>query len=67
MPAVALLIGLGACTAAAPIVLAVQWGDPAAIFHAGTVIFGIAVFVVWIGGLAVATRSYARRTRPRSV
>lgn len=63
VPGVAVSVALGAYTAIAPIVLALQWNHPAAIFHAGTVIFGIGVFAVLVGGLAVATRSYARRTR----
>jgi hypothetical protein len=63
VPGHAVALALGAYTAAAPIVLALQWNHPAAIFSAGSVIFGIGVFAVLVGGLAVATRSYARRTR----
>jgi hypothetical protein len=63
VPGYAVTLALGAYTAAAPIILALQWNSPAAIFSAGTVIFGIGVFAVLVSGLAVATRSYARRTR----
>ncbi|MGX6602646.1 hypothetical protein ACWKSP_10980 [Micromonosporaceae bacterium Da 78-11] len=64
VPGAGLSLILFAYTAMAPIVLSLQWNDPAAIFNVWTVVFGIADFIVWIGGLAVATRSYARRTRP---
>jgi hypothetical protein len=63
-PGTALTIFLLAYTLYALVLFPLQYGDPAAIFDPGTVVYGIVQFAAWIGGLAVATRSYARRTRP---
>ncbi|HYN92299.1 MAG TPA: hypothetical protein VES42_00410 [Pilimelia sp.] len=64
VPGTLLSTGLFAYTAMAPIVAARTWDHPGAIFSPWTVVFGIVVFAVWICGLAIATHSYARRTRP---
>lgn len=63
-PATAVTIFLFAYTVFAVVLLSIQHGDPAAIFSAGTVVYGIVQFAIWVAGLAIATHSYASRTRP---
>ncbi|MFG1921816.1 hypothetical protein [Cryptosporangium sp. NPDC048952] len=65
-PGAGLSAALLAYTVFAAVLMPFQWGDPAAIFDARTGIYGIGQFLVWIAGLAIATHSYARRTRPDS-
>ncbi|GAA3381824.1 hypothetical protein [Cryptosporangium minutisporangium] len=65
-PGAALSGFLLAYTAFAAVLMPLQWDDPAAIFDPRTGIYGIAQFLVWIAGLAIATRSYACRTRPNA-
>jgi len=64
VPGAALSAFLLAYTVYVMILMPRQWGDPAAIFDYRTGVYGIGHFLVWIAALAIATRSYARRTRP---
>jgi len=59
-----LSVSLLAYTVFAAVLMPLQWGDPSAIFDARTGIYGVGQFLVWVVGLAIATHSYARRTRP---
>ncbi|BEL07770.1 hypothetical protein Q0Z83_059610 [Actinoplanes sichuanensis] len=62
-PGYALVAALGGYAALAVVLSAVQWDSPEAIFSPWTGVYGIGQFTVWVGALAVAVRSYARRTR----
>jgi hypothetical protein len=65
VPGYALVGALGGYTALAVVLTVVQWGSPDTIFNPWTGVYGIVQFTVWVVALAVATRSYARRTRVR--
>ncbi|WP_433795296.1 hypothetical protein [Actinoplanes sp. CA-252034] len=65
VPGYALAAALGAYAALAVVLSVAQWSSPEAIFSPWTGVYGIAQFAVWVAALAVATRSYARRTRTR--
>ncbi|SHN47173.1 hypothetical protein [Cryptosporangium aurantiacum] len=62
-PGVALSVALFAYTVFAAVLMPLQWNNPDAIFDARTGIYGIGQFLIWVGGLAIATHSYTRRTR----
>jgi small-conductance mechanosensitive channel len=66
-PAAALSVCLLGYATFAAFTLPGQWHDPAAIFSPWIVVFGIPQFIVWAGGLLIATRSYARRTVTKGV
>jgi hypothetical protein len=63
IPGHALVVALSGYALVAVVLSAVQWHSPDAIFSPWTGVYGIAQFAVWITALAVATRSYSRRTR----
>ncbi|EXG80618.1 hypothetical protein [Cryptosporangium arvum] len=63
VPGAGLSAALLAYTLFAAALMPFQWNDPAAIFDPRTGVYGVIQFSVWITGLAIATRSYARRTR----
>lgn len=63
VPGAALCAALLLYTVFAAALMPFQWNDPAAIFDPRTGVYGLVQFAVWITGLAIATRSYARRTR----
>lgn len=63
VPGYALAVALGGYLLLAVVLMFVQWDAPEAIFSPWTGVYGIAQFAVWVPALAVATRSYARRTR----
>ena len=62
VPGYGLAVALGAYAIFAAVLAVGQWGDPRAIFSSWTLVWGIAQFVIWVSGLAIATTSYARRT-----
>lgn len=64
IPGYALVVALSAYTILAFVLIFGQWDAPEAIFSPWTGVYGIVHFVIWITGLAVATRSYQQRTRP---
>jgi hypothetical protein len=63
VPGYALVVALSGYTALAAVLSVVQWHSPEVIFNPWTGVYGIGQFAIWIVALAVATRSYARRTR----
>lgn len=63
VPGYSLAAALAGYTVFAVFLSVVQWNAPEAIFNPWTGVYGIAHFTVWITALAVATRSYAVRTR----
>jgi hypothetical protein len=63
VPGHALVVALGGYTLLAAVLTVAQWDAPEAIFSPWTGVYGIAQFAIWVPALAVATRSYARRTR----
>ncbi|MFF5078535.1 hypothetical protein ACFY36_15905 [Actinoplanes sp. NPDC000266] len=67
VPGYALVVALSAYLMWAAVLAVAQWNAPEAIFSPWTGVYGIPQFAVWIGALAVATRSYDRRTRPLAV
>ncbi|GIE34453.1 hypothetical protein Ait01nite_074980 [Actinoplanes italicus] len=64
VPGYALVVALSGYTALAVVLSFVQWDSPEVIFSPWTGVYGVVHFVVWISALAVATHSYAKRTRP---
>ncbi|MEU4423307.1 hypothetical protein AB0F81_21990 [Actinoplanes sp. NPDC024001] len=62
VPGYGLAVVLAGYTVFAAVLAVVQWDDPAAIFSPWTGLWGIPHFILWAGGLTIATRSYARRT-----
>lgn len=62
VPGVGVSVLLFGYTLFAAVLMVFIWDSPDAIFAPWTVFYGIAQFLVWAIGLAVATRSYAVRT-----
>ncbi|GIE75558.1 hypothetical protein Aph02nite_15080 [Actinoplanes philippinensis] len=65
VPGYGLVVALGGYALLAVVLTVVQWNSPDVIFSPWTGVYGIGQFAVWVVSLAVATRSYARRTRFR--
>lgn len=63
IPGYALVVTLAGYTAFAAVLAVVQRDAAEAIFSPWTGAYGIPHFIVWITALAIATRSYDRRTR----
>ncbi|MEU4625913.1 hypothetical protein AB0G04_38805 [Actinoplanes sp. NPDC023801] len=63
VPGYALVVALSAYTMLAVVLSVAQWNSPEVIFSPWTGVYGVAQFAVWITALALATRSYAVRTR----
>jgi len=65
VPGYGLALVLGAYTVFAAVLALTQWSAQDAVFSPWTGVWGIPQFAVWVYGLAVATRSYDRRTGRR--
>ncbi|MDI6105805.1 hypothetical protein QLQ12_45245 [Actinoplanes sp. NEAU-A12] len=63
VPGYGLAVALAGYTLLALVLSFAQWDAPEAIFSPWTGVYGIAQFTAWATALAVATRSYAVRTR----
>jgi hypothetical protein len=64
VPGTVVSVFLFAYTAFAAAIVPSQWNSEGAIFEPWIALYGIPQFLIWATGLAVATRSYALRTRP---